>query len=201
MRLISVTPILAAVLAITLLAAPAAAVTINEGSFAGGDFSNAWASPTIIGNGYDTVTGATDGGYTNNNDMLAFTGLAPGAQQVTLTFTAPSGIGWSYIAGGSVLFSTQPFRWGWDGSYAGAFVNSLSTPTSSVTINLDSSFGGALYLGIYAWGQALGYSVSVPGNAPATPAPVPLPAAAGLLGGALAGLGALSRRRAKRAAS
>ena len=180
---------------LTLSVASAEAATILESDLAGGDFSNSWSAPTVIGNGYDLIQGTGDG---NNFDILAFTGMAFGAQTVTLTFSAPVGIGPSYAAGGSILFSAQAFRWGWDGQSAGTFFTSLGTPTQTASINLDSSFGGSLYLGLYfTFGQNLSYSVSLPGNA--TPPSVPLPASVGLLAGALAGFGAMrASRRAKR---
>lgn len=182
-------------LAIAGGASTAAAATISEGSFAGGDFSGTAMAPTAIAGGFDTVTGTIGGG---DNDILAFTGMATGAQQVTLSFAAPGGIGWSYISGGSVLYSTQPFRWDWDGTFAGSFATALWSPTSSVTINLGAGFAGSLYLALYSWGDISSYSISAPGNA--APAAVPLPAAGLLLGGAVAGVGAL-RRRGKRAAA
>ncbi|MCA0272869.1 MAG: VPLPA-CTERM sorting domain-containing protein [Proteobacteria bacterium] len=180
-------------LAIAAGAAPAMAATINEGSFPGGDFSGSATAPTLIGNGFDTITGTIG----SDDDILAFTGMTSGAQQVTLSFAAPNGIDWSYASGGSIYYSTQPFQWNWDGTFAGSFMTALWQPTSSVTINLGSGFAGALYLALYSWGNAGSYSIGVPGNAP--PA-VPLPAPVLLLGGAIAGLGAL-RRKAKRAAA
>jgi hypothetical protein len=177
---------------------PASAATINEGSFSGGDFSNKFKSPTLIGYGYDTVTGATDGGNGQNNDIFAFSSLNPGAQSLTLTFAAPTNIGLTFSSGGSIYYSTQPFGKNKGGTLAGSFSVDFFSRTSSVYIPLASNFSGALYIGIYGWGPSISYSVSVPGNAP--PA-VPLPAAGLLLGGAVVGLGAFGRRRAKPAAS
>lgn len=165
--------------------APAGAVTIQESSVPGGDFSNAWATPSVIGNGFDLVQGTGAG---NNYDILALTGMTPGAQSVTLTFAAPSGIDWSYAAGGSLLYSTTPFRWGWgwDGTNFGSVFLSYLTPVQTVTLDLDQSFGGTLYLGLYfTFGQDIGYRISLPGNL----ASVPLPAGALLLSGALAAAG------------
>ena len=185
------------VLLASFAALPAGAVTIQEGSVAGGDFSNAWATPTVIAPGYDLVQGVGGG---NDYDIFAITGMTPGAQTVTLDFSAPSGIGWSYAAGGSLMYSTSPFRWAWDGTSFGSLALSYLTPAQSFTLNLDSSFGGALYLGLYfTYGQNITYSVSLPGNAPA----VPLPATAGLLGSVAAGLaafGALGRQKRRKSA-
>ncbi len=180
-----------------LVAVPAGAATISETGFAGGDFGDAWNAPSVIGNGFDLVQGSGAG---NDFDILAFTGMAPGAQTVTLDFTAPSGIDWSYAAGGSVLYSTQPFQWAWDGTTAGAFSLGYATPAQSLTLDLGPGFGGALYLGLYfTYGQNIGYTISLPGNAAPPPA-VPLPASAWLLGAALAGGGAALRRAGARRA-
>lgn len=173
---------------------PAAAATISEPGQPGGDFGNAWNAPTVIGNGFDLVQGT---GGANNHDILAFTGLAPGAQTVTLDFAAPAGIDWSYAAGGSVLYSTQPFQWAWDGASAGNVSIGYANPAQSLSLALGPSFGGTLYLGLYfTYGQNLGYTISLPGNAAPPPA-VPLPASAWLLGAALAA-GAAARRARRR---
>ncbi len=173
-------------------AVPAMAATVNEGSFAGGDFSNSATAPTFVGYGYDTVTGTTDGGNGGSVDIFAFTGLNPGAQTLTFTFAAPSGIGYSFASGGSIYYSTTPFQWNWDGTYGGTFNVGYSNPTSTASFSLGSGFSGSLYVGLYGWGPGIAYTVSVPGNAPVSP--VPVPAAALLLGGALVGLGAFGRR-------
>ncbi|WP_413864914.1 hypothetical protein, partial [Albidovulum sp.] len=183
----------AALVAAGLAALPAGAATINELSLPGGDFSNSWAAPSVIGTGFGLVQGT---GAANNFDILAFTGMAPGAQTVSLTFTAPSGIGWSYAAGGNVLYSTQPFRWAWDGTTAGAVSIGYANPSQTLSLALGPGFGGTLYLGLYfTYGQDLGYADSLPGNAAPPPA-VPLPASAWLLRGALAA-GAAAARRAR----
>jgi hypothetical protein len=188
----------AAALAV-LIAPPALSATLSEASLPGGSFSSAWSNPTIISNGYDTITGTGAG---NQFDILAFTGLASGAQSLTFNFAAPSGIGWSYAAGGNLLFSTQPFRWGWDGTTFGVVNSNYYSPNQQVVLNLNAAFTGTLYVGLYfTYGSNLGYSISVPGNvAPPPPPPppvtgVPLPAAGALMLAGIAGLGGLSVRR------
>ncbi|MFZ1663205.1 MAG: hypothetical protein WAT77_14735, partial [Paracoccaceae bacterium] len=94
----------AAVALAAVLAQPALSATLNEASLPAGSFSSAWSNPTIIANGYDTITGTGAG---NQFDIFAFTGLTAGAQSLTFNFAAPSGISWSYAAGGNLLFSTQ----------------------------------------------------------------------------------------------
>lgn len=186
----------AATLAVCGLASGANGATLNELSVAGGDFSDAWSAPTVIGNGYDTIAGTGAG---NNFDMLAFTGLSSGAQRLTFDFSAPAVRDWSYSAGGALLYSTQPFRWGWDGVWAGTFQTSYWTPNAQVTLDLGPAFAGTLYVGLYfTHGSNLAYTISAPGNALVAPPPVasvPVPASAIVLLGGLAALGGLRRRR------
>ena len=123
----------AGLLAAGLAALPAGAATISELALPGADFSNSWAAPTVIGTGFDQVQGT---GGANNYDILAFTGMAAGAQTVSLTFAAPSGIDWSYAAGGNVLYSTQPFRWGWDGMTAGVVSLGYAVPGAVIAVGI-----------------------------------------------------------------
>ena len=180
---------LAAALAVVALAGPVRSATITEGSFAGGDFSSSFAAPTGIANGYDTVTGSLGVG---DRDYLSFTGLAPGAQTVTLSLAGSAGL---YLSLGTFRYSTTPFTSATSGTSAGN-IFMLAFFSAPLSFNLGPSFAGSLYLGLnLTSGRALTYSLSVPGNAPI--APVPVPASALLLGAGVAGLGAL-RRRAKR---
>jgi hypothetical protein len=180
-----------------LMSAPSGAATINEGSL--GDFSNDYAAPTVIGNGYETVDGATSVG---DLDFVEFNGLAAGAQTVSVTFTSPS-VGSFFLSSGTLRYATQPFTSSTDGTLAGAFsiydFGFFSSTTQTLSFNLDSSFNGSLFVSLaLALGSPVSYSISIPGNAPA---PVPLPASATLLLAGLGGVGAVSwRRRARRAA-
>ncbi|HQU67704.1 MAG TPA: hypothetical protein PLI43_05845 [Albidovulum sp.] len=183
-------------LAIALSATTASAVTVNEGSFAGGDFSGAFGSPTAIASGVDTITGGLGSG---DRDFLSFTGMATGAQTITLNLTAlGSGPLWT----GTLRYSTTPFTSNTSGSIAGSLLMVRFPPfvvwtTQTLSFNLGATFGGTLFLALNQQsGTGIAYSLSIPGN---NPAPVPLPATALLLGGAVAGLGA-SRRRGRRAA-
>ncbi len=187
-------PILAAAFAALSSTLPASSATINEGSFSGGDFSNSFSAPTTVVNGNDIITGTISSG---DRDYLVFTGLAMGAQTVTLSFAGSAGL---YLSQGTVRYSTTPFTSNTSGTNPGnLFLFALfSAPTQTLSFNLGPSFAGSLYLGLsLTSGQPITYSLNVPGNAPVTP--VPLPASAVLLGGAVAGMGAL-RRRAKRTA-
>ena len=182
---------------VVLMSAPSGAATINEGSL--GDFSNDYAAPTVIGNGYETVDGATSVG---DLDFVEFNGLAAGAQTVSVTFTSPS-VGSFFLSTGTLRYSTQPFTSATDGTLAGAFsiydFGFFSSTTQTLSFNLDSSFNGSLFVSLaLALGSPVTYSISIPGNAPA---PVPLPASAALLLAGLGGVGAVSRRRTKRRAA
>ena len=187
----------ASAVTVVLMSAPSGAATINEGSL--GDFSNDYAAPTVIGNGYETVDGATSVG---DLDFVEFNGLAAGAQTVSVTFTSPS-VGSFFISSGTLRYSTQPFTTSTDGTLAGAFsiydFGFFSSTTQTLSFNLDSSFNGSLFVSLaLALGSPVSYSISIPGNAPA---PVPLPASAALLLAGLGGVGAVSRRRTKRRAA
>lgn len=198
MKLSSLTkPVLAAALAVAALATPAVAATISESSFTGGDFSGAFASPTAIASGIDTVTGALGSG---DRDFLSFTGMKTGAQTVTLSLTA---LGTGPLWTGGFRYSTTPFTSNTSGSLAGAIMMFNAPPvlvsmTQTLTFNLGATFGGTLFIALNQQkGSGISYSLSIPGNVPAA---VPLPATALLLGGAIAGLGA-SRRKGKRTAA
>ena len=187
----------ASAVTVVLMSAPSGAATINEGSL--GDFSNDYAAPTVIGNGYETVDGATSVG---DLDFVEFNGLAAGAQTVSVTFTSPS-VGSFFLSSGTLRYSTQPFTTSTDGTLAGAFsiydFGFFSSTTQTLSFNLDSSFNGSLFVSLaLALGSPVSYSISIPGNAPA---PVPLPASAALLLAGLGGIGAVSRRRKARRAA
>lgn len=185
-------------------ASGAGAATLNETDMPGGAFSASWAAPTVVGAGVTTITGT---GNQNQFDNFVLTGLPSGAQSVVLSFSAPSGIGYSYAAGGSVLWSTQPFRWGWDGNYATPVYTGYWMPTETVILPFGSGFTGPLYLALnFTYGRNLGYAITFGSVAPVpppvneVPAAVPVPAAGISLAAGLAALGALVRRRMRRAA-
>jgi hypothetical protein len=187
---------------ILAFAGTAGAATLNEWDVPGGAFGSAWNAPTAIGAGITTINGTGAG---NQYDNFAFTALPAGAQTLTMTFSAPPGSGWSYAAGGTILWSTQPFRWGWDGTTLSNVFVGFFTPSRTISLTLPASFGSTLYLALnFTFGTNLGYTIDVPSNAvavppsPQAPTPVPLPAGAALLAAALAALG-VGARRARRA--
>ena len=173
-------------LAAACTGAAASASIVTEG---GGQFSRDWRSPTGIGFGADTVLGTAE--RQNGHEFLFFSSLGAGAQTLEFAFTAPA---WalssdSYSAGGQILWRTDAFRWAWDGTGAGSFQLGRWTPQQTLRLSFGDDFkGGPLYLGIYfTHGQDVSWSLSAPGNGapPAVdaPAPVPLPAGLGPLGG------------------
>lgn len=182
--------------ALAVGASSVSATTVNEGSLSGGDFSSSFGSPTAIASGVGTVTGSLGA---NDRDFLSFTGMQTGAQSVTLNLTA---IGAGPVWTGSFLYSTTPFTSNTSGQFGGGIVMLNFAPffvsmTQTLSFNLGATFGGTLFLAIHQQtGTGVSYSLDIPGNV----APVPLPATALLLGGAIAGLGA-SRRRGKLAAA
>lgn len=183
--------------AAAVLAGGASAATLTESAVAGGAFGARWDTPTEVARGFDAITGT---GSQNVFDNFVFTGLPTGAQKLTLTFTAPEGVGHSYSAGASVLYATQPFRWGWDGSYASTAQIDYYSRSKSYDLDLGDDFSGKLYLALnFTHGSNLAYTIGAPSNAmPVSPAPVPLPAGAVLAGSGatlIAGLGLLRRRR------
>lgn len=182
----------ASAVTVVLMSAASGAATINEGSL--GDFSNDYAAPTVIGNGYETVDGATSVG---DLDFVEFNGLAAGAQTVSVTVTSPS-VGSFFLSSGTLRYSTQPFTSSTSGTLAGTFsiydFGFFSSTTQTLSFNLDSAFNGSLFVSLsLALGSPVTYSISIPGNAYV--APVPLPASALLLLAGLGGVGAVARRR------
>ncbi|OSP54234.1 hypothetical protein BV911_13870 [Pseudoruegeria sp. SK021] len=175
----------------------ASAATLAESDYPGGSFSHSFGSPSIIGAGFDQISGT---GSQNVPDFLTFSSLKPGAQTLTLSFTNVGDIVDSTSSGVSVYHSETAFPHGWAGNLLGTAQIDVSTPSvANLVLNLDESFAGVLNLGLYFTHGALNYNISAQGNAGLpfpedTPAPVPLPATALLLGSVL-GLGATVARK------
>lgn len=187
--------VLAGLLLASPLAGTARASTLNEADLPAGAFSPLWSAPTQIGAGITQISGTGSGGVYDN---FVLTALPAGAQTLTFTFTAPQGIGWSYSAGGILLYSQKPFRFGWDGTPIGGVGLSYFTRAQSHTLTLGPGFSGPLYVALnFTYGTVLPYTIDIPSNATASPPPisaVPLPAGALLLGAGLVPL--IVRRRA-----
>jgi hypothetical protein len=180
-----------------LLATSATAATLNESDAPGGAFGSSWANPTEVGAGFDAVAGTGAG---NAFDNFVFTALPSGRQTLSFAFQAPAGIDYSYSAGGQLLWSTEPFRYGWDGKQVGSgFQLGHWQPQTTVDLELGDDFSGKLFLALnFTHGSSLAYNISVPSNAVAGPgeaAPVPLPAGLLLIGTGIAALGAARLRR------
>lgn len=194
----------AALLFGALVPASASASTLAESSISGRDFSGDWTNFTSVGQGVTSVRGTWYG--TNDYDFLAFEGLASSAQTVTLTFSPKPPLVDSYSGGGNVQWSTSAPLYGAWGDTALGSINFVAGHFDPVTLvlKLGETFAGKLYLSLYGTNAyPVGYTISLSGNSSdgnpdSAAAQVPLPAAAPLLGGAiaiLAGLGAWRRSR------
>jgi hypothetical protein len=187
-----------AALALALgLALPAGAVTIKEGDLKDGEFSKHWKSPTILDASVDGVVGTGGAGHF---DIFAFTGLQKGAQTLSFAFAAPANIKHSYTGGGALLWSTSPFRWGWDGNKGGAFDVRFGDTTDLLELVLGDDFAGTLYVGLYfTYGKDIAYSMTTDAQAAQSQVPaVPLPGAGLLMGTVLAGAALVGLRRRRR---
>ena len=194
----------AAILIGALVPASATASTLAEASISGRDFSGDWKNFTSVGQNVTSVRGSWYG--TNDYDFLAFEGLASGAQTVTLTFSPKPPLVDSYSGGGVVQWSTSaPLYSAWGDTALGSinFVAGHFDPVTLV-LKLGETFAGKLYLSLLGTNSyPVDYVISLSGNSAAEPpsgaaSEVPLPAAAPLLGGALAmlaGFGAWRRSR------
>jgi hypothetical protein len=195
--------------AFTMFAGLAQAATVSEAEY--GEFSNDFRAPSVIENGTTIVSGVWSVG--GDYDLIALTGMAPGAQKITLSFKPLSPVGptdWGFSAGGVVNYKTAPFQWSaWEGKTLAnvGITHGNRDGLFDYELSLGDDFAGQLYLGLFGTHGSLAYTITAPGNAAPTvapqitapaPAPVPLPTGAPLL---IAGLGALGlvRLRQKRA--
>lgn len=188
---------LAASLAV-LTAGSAGAAVLSEADVPGGAFGS-WNAPTEVGAGITTVTGTGQG---SRFDHLLFTALPAGKQTISLSFSAPEGIGYSYSAGGEIKFGLEPLKYDWDGISLGILDLNHGRPAQVLELALGEDFGGLLHFALYfTHGADLAYTISAPSNAPAvSPAPVPVPAGFLLIGSALGAIGLVRARSRRRSA-
>ena len=153
-----------AILATVEAGATEASTTLRETELPGGEFSADYRTPTRIPAGIDRVSGM---GGVGSDDYLLFD-LSAGAQTVVLEFRAPDTIGYSYSAGGVVLFDTEAFAYEWAGRQLPVPIRlDHRTRQQSMTISLPESFGGRLFIALnFTHGEDITYSVSVPSNVP-----------------------------------
>ncbi len=182
-------------------AAPTAASTLSESALAGG-FSSRHDAPTTVSSFVSRIEGT---GAANAPDIFSIEGLTSGT--ILLDFAAPEGIGYSYSAGGVIMWREGPFRWGWDGERLSPAIQlDKAHPEAHFSLALPEGFSGPLSLALwFTHGADIGYAVTLPravfsapvsgATLPVAVAAVPLPSALPLMGAALAGLGLLGRRR------
>lgn len=185
----------------------AQATTLVEADVKGGEYSASFRAPTVVEAGIDTVTGI---GGVKSDDYFVLTGLPSGAQDFTLSFFAPEKYGYSYSAGGTVLFANAPFGYEWDGKKLAKGIQvDHRNPSQTLTLSLGEKFAGSLYLALnFTHGADLRYAVFAPSNGFTgqdssnasqgvfpSPSQVPLPPALLLLGSGLLGFVYLGRAR------
>jgi hypothetical protein len=170
----------------------AAAATVNEGDLGDGGYSGAFDAPTVLDPG---VTGVTGSGTAKNYDFFVFTGLPAGAQTITLTFEIPDWADKTYSGGGILRASLDPFGKKLGGEIKDTFRTTFNHSIVTLSFDLDKSFTGTLYMGLYfTHGADLQYNVSTDASYEDAPV-VPLPGAGILKLTGLAGAGALQWRR------
>jgi hypothetical protein len=161
---------MAAGVAVAVLAAgisAAGAATLDEADLPGGEFSADHRAPTRVPAGIERVRGT---GGIGSDDYLLFD-LPPGARSLVLDFRAPEGIGYSYSAGGVVLFDTEPFAYEWAGTQLPVPIRlDHRRRRQSMTIALPDAFGGRLYLALnFTHGEGIAYSLRVAVPEPTAP--------------------------------
>jgi hypothetical protein len=153
------------ILALTMIVAvEASAAMLREADLPGGAFSADYRAPTRIPAGVDRISGT---GGVGSDDYLLFD-LPPGAQSIVLEFRAPEAIGYSYSAGGAVLFDTVPFAYEWAGTHLPVPIQlDHRRRRQSMTLTLPQSFGGRLFLALnFTHGEDIAYSLSALAETP-----------------------------------
>ncbi len=155
------------------VATGAAATTLTEAQLPGSEFSGDWRAPTVVAAGIDRIAGT---GGLHSDDYFLLIALPSGAQSLVFDFEAPAGIGYSYSAGGTVLFDTKPFAYEWAGTWAATVQLDHNRRRQSVRLTLPDTFRGRLFVALnFTHGEEIAYSVSVPSNAVITARPGAVP--------------------------
>ena len=181
------------------LASSVSAATLSEADIVGGAYAASYNAPTEIGHGVTTVSGT---GQQNAYDNFVFTRLPAGKQTLSFTFLTPADLSYSYSAGATILYATQPFRWGWDGITAGQVQLDYAHPSQTFDLILGDDFASNLYVALnFTHGHSLFYNITAPSNAPIaapigeTIPAVPVPASLILVATGLMALAVVGRRR------
>lgn len=187
---------------LSMMAGAAMAATVSESDF-GGDYSGNWRDTTVITGSPSVITG--DWSYQNDYDFLTLTGLKPGQQSISITFSVPDGVtpGYSFSAGGNVTTKTSAYQYGdWEGTWTGNVnIQYWDQSDDVISFDFEASDNGLLNIGLYGTYGALSYSIAGmtynstligPSAAAPVTSPVPLPAGAWML---MTGLGALVANR------
>ncbi|TDX30121.1 VPLPA-CTERM sorting domain-containing protein [Rhodovulum visakhapatnamense] len=198
-----------AAISLAVLGSTASAATLNEIT----DYSSVATNPSVVGSGFDAVTGTLTGG---DWDYLAL-GLPSVGSLIALSFSLadtsiPNGAGFQlYYSYSPFSYTNNSFRQPYN-----QWVTQTVTPTSvslqnwsagtptnaAFTIDTDPALGSTLFLAIIGTDNTapsgIGYTVDLPQtSAPA----VPLPAGGLLLISALGAAALLcQRQRARKAA-
>ncbi|MEM9044304.1 MAG: VPLPA-CTERM sorting domain-containing protein [Pseudomonadota bacterium] len=126
---------------------PVAAVTFNEADLDGGDLSDNFQNPTVIGPGFDSVTAIRNG--SEQFDFFVFTNLPTGSQQIDFQIVPNTPVGdteFSFNAGGNPRVSFDPFQFEFDGDSLGNAQIVFNDQEETLSFLTPEDFEGVLYV-------------------------------------------------------